>query len=119
MLKEEGFHALYNPSLLYAMRNIKDAVFTNTTSRSFGNPTNKTLLHAVRHNWIDIPGLTGKILSRNPPLSTATSQGHLDLIRQGLKSTQPTPPSDSPPSILGPVLRSESLTILNFFLSFF
>jgi hypothetical protein len=56
------------------MRNIKDAIFTNNISRSFGNPTNKTLLHAVRHNWIDVPGLTGKILSQNPPLSTATSQ---------------------------------------------
>jgi hypothetical protein len=112
-MKEGGCVALCKPSLLSAspsraVRDIKDATFTNNISRSFGNPTNKTLLHAARHNWIDVPGLTGKTLSlsQNPPLSTATSQGHLDLIRQGLRSTKPIP--SLPPTLLPPPLVPSS-----------
>jgi hypothetical protein len=73
--------SLLSASLLHAVRNTKGAAFTNNISRSFGNPTNKTLLRAVRHSWIGIPGI--------PPFPLSSLR--------------------SPPSALGPVLRSESL----------
>ena len=81
---------------LLNIRNVADAVFVLNHHRSFGSPTLPTFLQAIRNKWIDVPGLTGKIVSQNPPLSIATAQGHLDLVRKGLRSTRPKKPS--PPS---------------------
>ena len=86
-----------NHAHLLNIRNVADAVFVLKHHRAFGSPTLPTFLQAIRKKWIDIPGLTGKIVSQNPPLSIATAQGHLDLVRQGLRSTSPKKPT-SPPS---------------------
>ena len=81
---------------LLNIRNVADAVFVLNHHRSFGSPTLPTFLQAIRNKWIDVPGLTGKIVSQNPPLSIATAQGHLDLARKGLRSTRPKKPRPPP-----------------------
>ena len=90
------------PTLLYAIRNVKDATFVSKWHRAFGSPPLPTFLKAIRLGWITVPGLTGALVSRNPPLSAATVKGHLDLVRQHIRSTRSPPPQ----AVLGPVLRS-------------
>ena len=94
-----------NHAHLLNIRNVADAVFVLKHHRSFGSPTLPTFLQAIRKQWICVPGLTGKIVSQNPPLSIATAQGHLDLVRQGLRSTRSSP---SKPNLSSPSLPSLS-----------
>ena len=82
---------------LLNIRNVADAVFVLNHHRSFGSPTLPTFLQAIRSKWIEVPGLTGKIVSQNPPLSIATAQGHLDLVRKNLRSTKPKEPKPKKP----------------------
>ena len=58
-----------------------------------GSPAISTFLDAIRKGWIKARGLTSKIVSRNPPLSLHTAFGHLDVVRQGLRSSRIPPPS--------------------------
>jgi hypothetical protein len=59
---------------------------------AFGSPTDDTLIKAVDHNFINIPGLTSKRLRKYPSHSKATARGHLDQHRKGYRSTKPPPP---------------------------
>ena len=105
---------VYPPSLLSSIRNIKDATFVTYHHRSFGSPSSTTFLHAIRAGWINIRGLDGKKVSRNPPVAIATACGHMDLIRKGLRSSSTKPPVPHTTSTLpdgavfGPVTRSQS-----------
>jgi hypothetical protein len=60
---------------------------------AFGSPTDDTLIKAVDHNFINIPGLTSKRLRKYPSHSKATARGHLDQHRKGYRSTKSPPPS--------------------------
>jgi hypothetical protein len=52
------------------------------------SPTLTTLIEAVKRGFIKFPGLTSEILTSHPPVSVATSLGHLDQARQGVSSTR-------------------------------
>jgi len=56
---------------------------------TLGSPTIKTLLNAVRKNYLKmIPKLTTSIISANIPNIAATAKGHLHMNRQGIRSTK-------------------------------
>jgi hypothetical protein len=66
---------------------------------TLGSPTTSTLLKALRRpGFLNFPGLTAAALHRHRIHSVATANGHLDLTRQGLRSTsrhlEPTETSD-------------------------
>ena len=55
---------------------------------TLGSPTTSTLLKALRRpGFLNFPGLTAAALHRHRTHSLATAKGHLDLTRQGLRST--------------------------------
>ena len=61
--------------------------------RCFGCPSLSTFLRAIRAGWLrSIPNLTAALVSRNPPLAPETALGHLDTVRQGLRSTRSPDP---------------------------
>ncbi len=57
----------------------------------FGSPAPVAFVTALQRGYINIPYLTAAMVSANLPNSMATAKGHLDLIRQGLRSTTPAP----------------------------
>lgn len=63
------------------------AEFVRWHHAALGSPAIPTLLIALRKGFIVIPGLTAKTVRRNLPHTIATSKGHLDQTRQGLRST--------------------------------
>lgn len=59
---------------------------------AFGSPPVATFLHAIHRNYIrGIPDLTTKAVRANPPHSISTALGHLNLQRQGIRSTHSAP----------------------------
>ena len=80
-----------------SIHNVSDASFVLYHHRAFGSPVLSTFLKAIRAGYLaSIPRLTATIVLRNPPLSLATSFGHLDACRKGLHSTR----QSFPPSLL-------------------
>ena len=66
-----------------------NAEYVAYTHACFGSPTNRTFYEAVRKGFIlGLPRLTAKLIASNPPSSVPAAQGHLDLHRQGLRSTK-------------------------------
>ena len=53
----------------------------------FGSPPASTFYRAVRHKWITIKDLSPARIFRNWPNSLATAQGHMQQMRQGVRST--------------------------------
>ena len=64
-------------------------------SAAMGNPTDSTLLHAITHLGLDLPGLTASMVRKCPPNSIASSKGHMNQAQHGRRSTQPKPFSDT------------------------
>ena len=80
-----------------SIHNVSDASFVLYHHRAFGSPVLSTFLKAIRAGYLaSIPRLTATIVLRNPPLSLATSFGHMDACRKGLHSTR----LSFPPSLL-------------------
>lgn len=72
-----------------------------TQHATLGSPTNKTLLKALKNNWLGNFQLTYKEFQQNQPNSLATAYGHLNRNRQGQRSTKPTtPPIDILPILV-------------------
>ena len=68
-----------------------DADFVAFWHAALGSPPVETLLYALRRGYLQsIPRLNTKMVYDNKPQSIATSKGHLDLQRSGIKSTKPT-----------------------------
>jgi hypothetical protein len=56
------------------------------------SPALSTLEKALQCGYVrNFPGLSVKTLQRHPPRSVATAKGHLDQVRQGLRSTRVAP----------------------------
>ncbi|CAM9091293.1 unnamed protein product, partial [Ectocarpus fasciculatus] len=66
--------------------------------RTFGAPAITTFIHAADCGFLkSIPGFSdSKVIRRNPPRAMATAQGHLDAVRQHLRSTHLSAPANSP-----------------------
>ena len=56
---------------------------------TMGAPANPTFITAIRKGYIEPPGVTAEMASKNLPNSVATAKGHLQLTKQGLRSSQP------------------------------
>jgi len=56
-----------------------------------GSPPVSTLTAALRRGYLKLPGLTADMVTKFPPDTMATAKGHLDLVRQGLRSTKARP----------------------------
>ena len=67
-----------------------NADFVRYISLALGAPTNSTLINAVEKRFVEVDGLTVKMIRDNLPNSVATSKGHLNLSRQGVRSTKRT-----------------------------
>ena len=78
-----------------AMALSSDREFVQFAHAALGSPTISTLRRALQNQYLTtFPRLTAALLSRHPPHSTATAQGHLDQTRQGMDST--TAPAQLP-----------------------
>ena len=66
--------------------------------RTLGAPAITTFIHAADCGFLQsIPGFSdSKVIRRNPPRAMASAQGHLDAVRQHLRSTHPSAPAISP-----------------------
>jgi hypothetical protein len=56
---------------------------------ALGSPTPSTLTDAMDRGFINIPAFTKAMFNRNLPKLIASSKGHLDRTRQGIRSTHP------------------------------
>ncbi len=88
----------HSPSILFSLQELPHAKFVAYWHRAFGFPSLSIFLDALSSNFIrNIPRLIPALVRKYPPLSLATSYGHLDTLRQGIASTR-TPLSS--PSVL-------------------
>ena len=55
---------------------------------TMGAPTIPTLMTAVQRGYINPPGITVEMIRKNQPISVATAKGHLNMVKQGLRSTK-------------------------------
>jgi hypothetical protein len=55
---------------------------------AMGSPSLVTFINCIRRGYIILPGLSADMIRRNLPNPIATSLGHLDALRQGLRSTK-------------------------------
>ena len=84
------------PAVLFSLQELPCARFVAYWHRAFGSPSLSTFLDALSSNFIQhIPRLTAALVRKYPPLSLATSFGHLDTLRQGIASTRKSPPSSA------------------------
>ena len=64
------------------------ASYTEYAHATFGSPSNSTMRKAIAKGYLrTFPRLTLSMWDRNPPNSTATPKGHLDLNRSNQRST--------------------------------
>jgi hypothetical protein len=85
-----------HPTILFSLQELPCARFVAYGHRAFGSPSLSTFLDALSSNFIrQIPRLTASIVRKYPPLSLATSFGHLDTLRQGIAFTRKSPPSSA------------------------
>eukprot|EP01034_Spumella_vulgaris_P031394 gene31394-38776_t len=96
--ESDGFHSVdlgVPDSVAYnIVTHQHNAEFVKYTHACFGSPPNSTFIKSARRGYMQtLPRLTGKVIAANPPSSTASAKGHLDLNRQGQRSTQPKPVS--------------------------
>ena len=84
---------------LYIKRKVSDQV--KHMHAVMFSPTQSTLQGAAKRGYLStLPGLTNAAVRSNPVNTVATAQGHLNRIRQGIKSTKPKrrrPRAPSPP----------------------
>jgi hypothetical protein len=65
-----------------------------------GSPSDSTFLTAAMKGYLEtLPGLTPSAIRKYPPNSIATAKGHLDRIRQGIRSTKKTKKTPSDESL--------------------
>ena len=78
------------PMALFAInQSAKPAELVAFSHAALFSPAITTLQKALSHKYIHgFPGLTLKSLTKYPPVSEATTKGHLDQVRQNKQSTQ-------------------------------
>ena len=88
---------MQTPTVEFASANIfvKDepnAVFVAYQSACFLNPPDSTFENAVRKGYLgNLPRLTAKMIRNNRPNSIGTAHGHLNKLRQNIRSTKIDP----------------------------
>jgi hypothetical protein len=90
--KDTGLYFLKPPTNVLAVMYPQHGAHSERTAfyiECMGSPTTSCLINAVERGWVNLPGLTPKLL-RNHPHSIATNKGHLDKTKSGLDTTHPT-----------------------------
>jgi len=78
-----------DPSINHVITHQHNADMVHYWHRTMGCPTIATFVHAVSHDYVrTAPNLTATIIRKNPPNTWETSVGHLDMARQGIRSTK-------------------------------
>ncbi len=93
------------PSMLFILQELSCARFVAYWHRAFGSPSLFTFIDALASDFISIPRLTPALVRKYPPLSCATSFGHLDTLRQGIASTRRSPSPHALGSSASPLSR--------------
>ena len=92
MLDLSKFTKSHTASLAIQVRTQSEvAAFWHGT---FGSPALTTLIKAMDKGFITLPGVSAALMRKHAPNPVATSLGHLDQTRQGLRSTRPPPTED-------------------------
>lgn len=79
---------------LYITRNQAETV--QFFHACLGSPADSTYIAAATKGYLDsFPGLTAAIIRKYPPNSLASAKGHLDRIRQGIRSTKHISPIET------------------------
>ena len=74
-----------NESLYVARNQPKTVQFYHAC---LGSPSDSTYINAATKGYLDsFPSLTAAMIRKHPPNSIATAKGHLDRVRQGIRST--------------------------------
>ncbi len=93
------------PSILFTLQELPCARFVAYWHRAFGSPSLSTFINALISDFISIPRLTPALVRKYPPLSCATSFGHLDTLRQGIASPRRSPSPHALGSSAAPLSR--------------
>ena len=75
-------------SMAQMIANANHAELVKYAHLTLGAPTLSTFMKALNKGYINPPGVNADMVRKNPPNTTATAKGHLNLIRQGLQSTK-------------------------------
>lgn len=85
------------PTINAVVRHDLHADFVQYAHACFFSPPNSTFVHALDMGWLrSYPHLTTSMFRQNLPNSVATAKGHLDLNRQGQRSTRNCSDDESP-----------------------
>ena len=78
-----------NFSANLSIRHDLNADYVQFVHACFFSPAVSTFTDAIRKGWLyNLPRITSYMVSKNPPQSISTSMGHLNQLRQGIRSTQ-------------------------------
>ena len=96
-----------------AVRNVLNLEYVKYYHAVFGSPPDSTFEKCCSLGYFgNLPRLTSKMIRQNPPNSVATSDGHLNRMRQHLCSTSNKPKSNIPNDNILSTLSLKDLRLL-------
>jgi hypothetical protein len=108
--KGEEPHSMLGQGNLF-IKHEPNAVFVSYQAACFYNPCDSTFEKAARMGWLgNLPRLTAAMIAANKPHSMMTAYGHLNRLRQNLRSTTPKPPPPPKPSDKSPSSPTQNLS---------
>ena len=107
--KKEEPHAILGKGNLF-IKHEPNAVFVSYQAACFYNPCDSTFEHAASKGWLgNLPRITASMIAANRPHSMMTAYGHLNRLRQNLRSTTPKS-TDTPLSSSEQILSDEDIS---------
>lgn len=106
--KGEEPHSMLGQGNLF-IKHEPNAVFVTYQAACFFNPCDSTFENAAKMGWLgNLPRITASMIAANRPHSMMTAYGHLNRLRQNLRSTTPKPDS-APKSFLPEIVLPEEM----------
>ena len=101
------------PTASVAVRNVLDLEYVKYYHAIFGSPPDSTFARCCSQSYFgNLPRLTPKMIRQNPPNSIATSDGHLNRMRQHIRSTSKIQHSNIPSDDILATLPLKDLRML-------